>query len=87
LVAVFETYQDIVTQRCDGWNFFANDIESIKSITSREYAIAVKGQGRWYALKITVVASRQPAPVHAGFVSWCSHDLRARKRMSAVFGE
>lgn len=36
-------YQEIVTQCCDAWNFFASDIEAIKSITSREYAKAVKG--------------------------------------------
>jgi transposase len=42
-ISVFETYQEIVTQCCGAWNFFAGDIEAVKSITSREYAKAVKG--------------------------------------------
>jgi len=42
-ISVFETYQDIVTQCCDAWNFFANDIEAVKSITTRDYAKTVKG--------------------------------------------
>ena len=42
-ISVFETCDEIVTQCCDAWNFFAGDIEAIKSITSRDYAKAVKG--------------------------------------------
>ena len=42
-ISVFETYQEIVTQCCDAWNFFANDIEAVKSITTRDYAKTVKG--------------------------------------------
>jgi transposase len=42
-ISVFETYQEIVTQCCGAWNFFTGDIEAVKSITSREYAKAVKG--------------------------------------------
>jgi transposase len=44
-ISVFETYQKIVTQCCDAWNFFANDIEVevVKSITTHDYAKTVKG--------------------------------------------
>ena len=39
---VFETYDDIVARCCDAWNFFANDTATVRSITTREYAKAVK---------------------------------------------
>lgn len=42
-ISVFETYDDIVARCCDAWNFFANDIATVRSITIREYAKAVKG--------------------------------------------
>ena len=41
-ISVFETYDEIVTQCCNAWNFFANDIATVRSITIREYAKAVK---------------------------------------------
>ncbi|MCA3444742.1 MAG: transposase, partial [Rhodobacter sp.] len=40
--SAFETYEQIVTRCCEAWNFFANDTTTIRSITSREYAKAVK---------------------------------------------
>ena len=42
-ISVFEIYQEIVTQCCDAWNFFVNDVEAVKSITTRDYAKTVKG--------------------------------------------
>jgi transposase len=42
-ISVLETYQEIVTQCCDAWNFFANDTATVRSITSRDYAKAVRG--------------------------------------------
>ena len=42
-ISVFETYENIVARCCDAWNFFANDIATVRSITTREYAKAVKG--------------------------------------------
>ena len=42
-ISVFETYDDIVARCCDAWNFFANDINMVRSITTREHAKAVKG--------------------------------------------
>jgi len=42
-ISVFETNDEIVTQYCDAWNFFAGDIEGVKSITTRKYAKTVKG--------------------------------------------
>ena len=42
-ISVFETYDEIVERCCDAWNFFANDAEAVKSITTREYAKAVRG--------------------------------------------
>ena len=42
-ISVFETCDEIVTQCCNAWNFFANDIATVRSITTREYAKAVKG--------------------------------------------
>ena len=41
-ISVFETYDDIVARCCDAWNFFANDTATVRSITTREYAKAVK---------------------------------------------
>src|SRR6056297_3338427 len=41
-ISVLETYDNSVAQCCDAWNFFANDIATVRSITSREYAKAVK---------------------------------------------
>ena len=42
-ISVFETDAEIMERWCDAWTFFAGDIEAIKSITSRDYAKAVKG--------------------------------------------
>jgi hypothetical protein len=42
-ISVFETYEDIVARCCDAWNFFANDIATVRSITTREYVKEVKG--------------------------------------------
>jgi len=47
-ISVFETYEEIVTRCCEAWNFSANDTATVRSITSREYAKAVRGQGRWH---------------------------------------
>lgn len=41
-ISVFETYEDIVARCCDAWNFFAKDIATVRSITTRDYAKAVK---------------------------------------------
>lgn len=41
-VSVFQTYDEIVTRCCEAWNFFANDTTTVRSITTREYAKAVK---------------------------------------------
>lgn len=41
-ISVFETYEDIVARCCDPWNFFDNDIATVRSIAAREYAKAVK---------------------------------------------
>jgi transposase len=40
--AVFETYEEIVARCCDAWNFFANDSDTVRSITTRDYAKTVK---------------------------------------------
>ena len=40
-ISIFETYDDIVAKCCDAWNFFANDIPTVRSITTRDYAKAV----------------------------------------------
>jgi hypothetical protein len=42
-ISVLNTYQEIVTQCCDAWNFFANDTATVRSIASRDYAKAVRG--------------------------------------------
>lgn len=41
-ISVFETYDEIVARCCEAWNFFANDTASVRSITSRDYAKAVR---------------------------------------------
>jgi len=41
-ISVFETADDIVSRCCEAWNFFANDIDTVRSITKRNYAKAVK---------------------------------------------
>jgi len=41
-ISVFETADDIVSRCCEAWNFFANDIDTVRSITKRDYAKAVK---------------------------------------------
>jgi len=41
-ISVCETYEDIVAQCCDTSNFFADDSATVRSITTREYATAVK---------------------------------------------
>ena len=35
---VFNTYDDIVEDCCNAWNFFANDPTTITSITHRSWA-------------------------------------------------
>jgi hypothetical protein len=37
-----------VARCCDARTFFANDIAKVRSTAAREYAKAVKVQGRWY---------------------------------------
>ena len=41
--SVFETSDEIVARCCDAWTFFADDTVKVRSITSRDYAKAVKG--------------------------------------------
>ena len=41
-ISVFETEAEIVSRCCDAWNFFANDINTVRSITARDYAKAVR---------------------------------------------
>ena len=41
-ISVFETEAEIVNRCCDAWNFFANDIDTVRSITNRDYAKAVR---------------------------------------------
>ena len=41
-ISVFETDAEIVERCCDAWNVFANDIEAVRSSTSRDYAEAVR---------------------------------------------
>lgn len=41
-ISVFDTYDVIVERCCDAWNFFANDPDTVRSITTRRYAEAVK---------------------------------------------
>jgi len=41
-ISVFETCEEIVTRCCEAWNFFANDIATVRSITNRDYAKAVR---------------------------------------------
>ena len=41
-ISVFETEAEIVNRCCDAWNFFANDIDTVRSITARDYAKAVR---------------------------------------------
>ena len=33
-ISVFETEAEIVNRCCDAWNFFANDIDTVQSITA-----------------------------------------------------
>jgi hypothetical protein len=35
--------EEIVRQCCDAWNFFANGIEAVQSITTRDCAKTVNG--------------------------------------------
>ena len=37
-ITVFDDYDDIVDACCTAWNFFANDPNTIASITSRAWA-------------------------------------------------
>ena len=46
-ISLSETCGDIVARCCDAWNFFANDIATLRSITGRDYAKAVRVQRRW----------------------------------------
>ena len=41
-ISVFETDEEIVGRCCDAWNFFANDIDTVRSITNRDYVKAVR---------------------------------------------
>lgn len=38
---VFETYDQIVEACCDAWNFFANDSDTVRSISTRDYVKSV----------------------------------------------
>jgi transposase len=42
-ITVFETCDEIVTRCCDASNSFANDIDTVRSITTRDHAKTVKG--------------------------------------------
>ena len=42
-ICVPETCGDIVARCCDAWNFFANNIATLRSIAARDYAKAVRG--------------------------------------------
>jgi transposase len=35
---VFDDYDDLVSAACDAWNFFADDLDRVASITSRPWA-------------------------------------------------
>ena len=59
-ISVFETYEDIVARCCDAWTFFANYIASVRSIATREYAKAFKGEGRLYHLALGPAARTRP---------------------------
>jgi DDE superfamily endonuclease len=37
-ITVFDSYDDIVDKACSAWNFFANDLDRIASITARSWA-------------------------------------------------
>jgi hypothetical protein len=37
-LTVFDDYDDIVDKTCEAWNFFANDPDRIRSITTRPWA-------------------------------------------------
>jgi transposase len=37
-ITVFDGYHDIVDKCCDAWNFFADDLATVVSITSRSWA-------------------------------------------------
>lgn len=49
-ISIMDTWDDIVSRCCDAWNVFADDTTTIRSIATREYAKAVKDEGRWYQL-------------------------------------
>ncbi len=36
-ITLFDTYDDIVDTCCEAWNFFANDPDTVASITSRNW--------------------------------------------------
>ena len=38
VISVLETEAEIVYRCCEAWNFFANDIDTVQSITARDYA-------------------------------------------------
>jgi len=37
-ITVFDSYDDIVEKSCDAWNFFADNLATVVSITSRHWA-------------------------------------------------
>ena len=41
-ISIMDTWDDIVSQCCDAWNFFADDPDRVRSITNRDYAKAVR---------------------------------------------
>ena len=41
-ISVLDTYEDILARCCDAWNFFADDPERVRSITTRAYTETVK---------------------------------------------
>ena|GEM_PF-951261 len=66
-ISVVETSEEIVGRCYDAWNFFANDIETVQSITSRDYAKEVKRKGRWHQTRVwhqtrESCAQKNPSP-------------------------
>ena len=41
-ITIFDTYDDILDACCNAWNFFANDPNAVKSITSRAWAQVIQ---------------------------------------------
>jgi len=52
-ISVCKSAAQIVNRCCDPWNVFANDINTARSISNRDYAKAVRDQGRWYQASVS----------------------------------